>query len=280
MLNIVDLEKRWIKYKIKSYIPHITIVISLVIITVISLTFISTDSASKTDNILIETPVLEKISSQDKIIPQEFQVPTPKPIVKKEAPIERDKPITSVEEIHYTDKVHLTPSLDFMRKMQNSMQPYYKNDINSHEPSYNNYQAKKVEKVTPPKVEVVEQQQVIEEEYKLETQSKKIEIKHQNTQNDIHEIINRFKKNNNPALSLFVAKKYYELGDYEQAYNYALITNKINKDIESSWIIFTKSLIKLGKKDKAIVTLKQYIKQSHSSSARILLDEIYSGKFK
>jgi tetratricopeptide (TPR) repeat protein len=86
--------------------------------------------------------------------------------------------------------------------------------------------------------------------------------------------------NNNPALSLFVAKKYYELGDYAQAYNYALITNQINRDIEASWIIFTKSLVKLNKRDQAIQTLKDYIESSSSNTARILLEEIQSGKFK
>ena len=79
-----------------------------------------------------------------------------------------------------------------------------------------------------------------------------ISIKRQNTHEDIQHVIKRFKKSNNPALSLFVAKKYYELENYNAAYNYALITNELNNDIEESWIIFTKSLVKLGKKDKAI----------------------------
>ena len=134
-----------------------------------------------------------------------------------------------------------------VKKMQNSVQPYYiskKTNTESTQPT-----------------------------------SKKISIKRQNTQDDIHDIIKRFKNNNNPALSLFVAKKYYELGNYHQAYNYSLITNKINKEIKVSWIIFAKSLVKLGEKDKAISILKKYIQQSNSSSAQILLDEIRTGKF-
>jgi two-component SAPR family response regulator len=93
-------------------------------------------------------------------------------------------------------------------------------------------------------------------------------------------IIKRFKKNNSPALSLFIAKKYYEAEDYHNAYNYALITNNINREIESSWIIFSKSLVKLGKKELAIKTLQEYTGQSKSRSAKILLDEIQTGKFK
>jgi tetratricopeptide (TPR) repeat protein len=188
MLNIIELESRWFKYKVKSYLPHFSVLISLVIV------FFFVQKPSKV-------------------------------IVKKQIEM-------------------IVPSV---KKMQNSVQPYYiskKTNTESTQPT-----------------------------------SKKISIKRQNTQDDIHDIIKRFKNNNNPALSLFVAKKYYELGNYHQAYNYSLITNKINKEIKVSWIIFAKSLVKLGKRDKAISILKKYIQQSNSSSAQILLDEIRTGKF-
>ena len=114
----------------------------------------------------------------------------------------------------------------------------------------------------------------------LTHETNSITIKKQNTYEDIEYVIKRFKKNNNPALSLFVAKKYYELGEYKQAYNYALITNEINNNIEASWIIFSKSLVKLNQKAKAIQTLQQYINHSDSNQAKLLLKEILSGKFK
>ncbi|MBU4110699.1 CDC27 family protein, partial [bacterium] len=97
---------------------------------------------------------------------------------------------------------------------------------------------------------------------------------------DIEEIITRFKKNNNPALSLFIAKKYYELGEYRNAYNYSLITNELNKDIEASWILFAQSLVKLNEKDKAVKVLRDYIKHTNSNRANLLLNDILSGKFK
>ena len=59
-----------------------------------------------------------------------------------------------------------------------------------------------------------------------------IQINKQNTDDDIKHVIKRFKKNNNPALSLFIAKKYYDQGKYSKSYNYALITNGINKGDE------------------------------------------------
>lgn len=107
-----------------------------------------------------------------------------------------------------------------------------------------------------------------------------ISIARRDAQKDIADVIKRFNTNHNPALSLFVAKQYYQIGDYEQAYNYALITNDINNNIEESWIIFAKSLVQLGKKEQAIQTLQKYLSQSNSSQARQLLDEINTGKFK
>lgn len=78
-------------------------------------------------------------------------------------------------------------------------------------------------------------------------------------------MIKRFNTNHNPALSLFVAKQYYQIGDYEQAYNYALITNDINNNIEESWIIFAKSLVQLGKKSKQS---KRFKNISHNQTLR------------
>ncbi len=267
MLNLHELEQRWLRYKIKSYLPYLAIVLSVSVIFLSLFVFLREPSTPITKNITpIKAPV---ISPKPQVIlkPKQPQVEKKVLTQKKELPQVQKEIIPSPRS---TNKVILSPSLGFMKKMQTDQQPYYKNE---HTNENNDVQIK------APTVTVVRDDIQHVEHPKIET-VKKISITHKNTHNDIAEIISRFKKNNNPALSLFVAKKYYELGDYRQAYNYALITNQINQDIEVSWIIFTKSLVKLGEKKKAIKTLKQYIHQSHSNSAQILLDEIISGKFK
>jgi len=272
MLNIIDLEKRWLRYKLKSYIPHATIASSILIILSIILIYttqedVIVDRVEKPlhQNLIVQSESIT-IAPIEKIETEPIYV-EPKPIVvKKQLPLARPqyKEVTQVK---------LSPSLDFMKKMQDSRQPYYKN-----EPT--NGRSRTVRKETSATKKVIKTRAAPKQVKQDPVAIKKIQIKRQNTQNDIFEIIERFKKNNNPALSLFVAKKYYELGEYKQSYNYALITNQINKNIESSWIIFSKSLVKLGKRNKAIKTLQKYIKQSHSNAARILLDEIRSGKFR
>ena len=267
MLNVIELENRWLRYKIKSYLPHVTITISLLLITLIAYSFMSDFSSSaseKKELIATTAPIVQEKVVETKVITKEI---TPAPVVERTQKV--PTPIHRESESKKTMK--LSPSLDFMKKMQNSVQPYYVNE----------HPRRPVKKpvVRAPKVERVPKAKQIVKVPKKQEEPQRINIKRQNTQNDIQEIVKRFKTNNNPALSLFVAKKYYELGNYNQAYNYALITNQINKDIDVSWIIFTKSLVKLGKKDMAINTLKKYISQSHSNRAQILLDEIQSGKF-
>lgn len=96
---------------------------------------------------------------------------------------------------------------------------------------------------------------------------------------DIQEVIARFKKNKNPALSLFVAKRYYAIGNFQQAYNYALMTNELDNNIEDSWLIFAQSLYKLDQKEMAIKTLKTYINESGSVKARIAVEQMEAGSF-
>lgn len=274
MLNTRDLEERWLKYKVKSYIPHAIITISLtVIVIVISTVFNSTKEKKET----IATPkvkIEKKLEKDETVVVQVAKIaPVEKEIIQvKKIDIQERPKIIQTTSKSDDETLKLTPSLDFMKKMQHSSLPYYQEEVITQQEVNNNTQI--VEEVQELDIDENTQTAVIEVE------SKKISIKRRDSQDDIRHIIKRFKKNNNPALSLFVAKKYYELGEYHKAYNYALITNEIDRDIEASWIIFAKSLVKLNQKEMAIKTLQKYIENSHSSNAKILLDEILAGKFK
>ncbi len=269
MLNVHDLEKRWKSYKIKSFLPYFIITMILFISIPIVYIFYTNDNA----NVLLHKSIIQKknlppiavTKEENKTIPAIKNITTKKSLIIQKVPL--NKEIQTLQ-----------PSMDFMQNIQHtSAQPQY---IKQQNPK-KRPTAKKIRKKVKPKII----QEVIQDITPEVTPTKKepkvvITIERKETKNDIYEIIKRFKNNNNPALSLFVAKKYYELGNYGQSYNYALITNQINSNIEASWIVFAKSLVKLHKKDKAIQTLKEYIKVSHSSNAEILLNEITSGRFK
>ena len=289
MLNTRDLEERWLKYKIKSYIPHATITISIVVIILITSILFNSNEENKT-GFQKKSETIKRIQKEEKPI---IKVVETTPFVEKGTPVVKIKPEKVPNTIMEIKKqssfnnnnnnnddlslLKLTPSLDFMKKMQHSSLPYYQDELNIEKEVNSNtpvHTAQIVEEVQELNIEEDTESAVVEEK------AEKMTIQRRDTSDDIRHIIKRFKKNNNPALSLFIAKKYYELGEYHKAYNYALITNEIDREIDASWIVFAKSLVKLNQKEMAIKTLTQYIENSHSSSAKILLDEILSGKFK
>ena len=293
MLNINELENRWKIYKIKSYIPHVTILVSLLIIVTVILFVLNTNDK--------KAPLQKEIK---KVIVQKQE--TPKPIIKKKIkntikndeaikPIKlvasekkvKIKPVQHKEEKtqiittkkNIKTKVLISPSLDFMKNMQNNTLGYYAQDSDQER------RKKAPKRVSSNQLKEIKQEQkktinIIKKSTSSNGTRKSISINRQNNYEDINHVIKRFQKNNNPALSLFVARKYYELGKYKKSYNYALITNNINNEIEASWIIFAKSLIKLKKKEQAKKVLQKYIDRSFSNRAKILLDDINTGEFK
>ncbi len=234
MLNIKELEKRWLYYKIKSYIPHALIAVVLLII----LSTIAIFLTSKKQHINSINKTASLISPKKPAMPfiNHIQDETSIPLRKKEK-IETDSQ-KHVKKVIKRDKI--TTKIAVAKEQYLNLEPKEAPALHKHSI---------------------------------------ITIERKESKKDIDDVIKRFKNNHNPALSLFVAKKYYELGEYKQAYNYALITNGINNNIEASWLIFVKSLVKLHKKDMAIKTLIKYINYSHSENAKILLDNIKSGKF-
>lgn len=280
MLNVNELEIRHKKYKLKSYIPYFVLTaITAVFGFVVAFVLYNSDSnieAINEDQIQKEPVAIaqKEINSTIEDNNLTAKETIPEPIAVENTVIAENQ-----------EKVILAPSLDFIRKIESDSPIHYENrgrdNLNS-----TNTETKKIkeipvaikeEKKEEPLPVVVEK---IEEKMQKVDSKGSVNIKIKNDENEIEEVIKRFKVNNNPALSLFIAKKYYQLGDYNKAYNYALTTNEINNNIEESWIIFSKSLVKLNKKDMAVQTLKKYIEHSGSSQAKQLLDEILSGKFR
>ncbi len=333
MVDLHKLEQRWLRYKIKYYLPHFAVTISIIVIT--STLIIYDKNFSKE---------IRKKETKKKQIEKKVALQTSIPIkkrikkrIKKKTPSK--KPMRSIA-INKKAVVH-SPSSDIMKKSPTQMQAHDKDknittqDINITTQDINitaqdkniSTQDKNItaqdknitaqdKNITAQDKNITAQDKNITAQDKnistqdinttiqdkksvkdtiqreqtntltpVETPLQKEEPHHisiikKDTHNDIVEIIQRFNKNNNPALSLFIAEKYYALGNYRQSRHYALITNNLNKDIELSWIIFTKSLVKLGERKKAIQTLQKYLEYNHSNRVQTLLDKIRSGKLK
>ena len=267
MHNISSLERQWVKYKIKFFLPYIIIFLfAIILIVTLSFILISKDQNKKLDENIIQ----EKYVQVNKEVEEE-NISTKNKVVEKA--IQQTQIVDSIEK-NENKKIVLTPSFDFMKKLRTD--------------SIHSYDSKQVEQYTQTTINTKEdklnpiQEEILNKDLNTinNNQKPQIDIKMKEDRSDVKDVIKRFKKNNNPALSLFVAKKYYQYKDYQKAYNYALITNEINNEIEESWIIFAKSLVKLNKRKKAVQTLTRYVNHSGSGNAKVLLDNIKSGKFK
>jgi len=93
----------------------------------------------------------------------------------------------------------------------------------------------------------------------------------------LREIAKRFRLGHDTDDSLFLAKTYYRQGKYKKAAYWALQTNKVNENIEESWLIFAKAKVKSGQRNEAIRILNTYIKRTRSVEAKVLLKKIKRG---
>ncbi len=112
------------------------------------------------------------------------------------------------------------------------------------------------------------------------TPTKHVDIKvtSKNSKVTVQEMEARFKNTHDKDDALFLARYYYDAKKYSKALQWALETNKLDSEIEESWILFGKSKAKLGSRKEAIRVLQAYIERSESRKAKILLDKIRRGK--
>lgn len=255
MLDIHNLEHRWLKYKIKSYLPHAVFVFFTVLLLFTASVWVWPKKTT--------SPHLSQ--SKTKLPVQNLSAVTKKPAVPQ------------------NDTVILEPSMEFVQALNERERA---SEISSETPNVQTVKsATHVAVPLPPppvpkELLLPESQPVAAKIQSPQSSKTMLSVNRNESPLDIVEVQQRFKESSNPTLGLFIARYYYDHGNYSEAYNYALKTNAINSHIDESWIIFSKSLVKLGKTDQAKKTLQLYISQSGSDTAKTLLDIIEKGNFK
>ena len=232
MIDIQTLERRWLNYKLRSYLPKVIVTILFLSLgAILFYFFLYKQQIKQQEKVNIET--------NSSTIKQLIQ-----PTIQKQQ---------KKEESHSTPPATtlLQPSYEFLDHIQKEEKKAPKpHQTKKREPT-----KKKIQKIN-------------------------IQLKRVDTSEKLNEIIQRFNTTNDPKLSLFIAKKYYDKHMYKNAYNYALKTNKLDSNIEDSWIIFTKALIKLNKKQMAVDILNEYVRQTNSQKAKLLLQQVQNGTFR
>lgn len=251
MLNIKDLERRWLRYKIKSYAPHAVGGVLLFSIVIGASWFFSMPMQSK--NVEKPKSTLQQSNSAQQITP---------PIAEESTTV-------------------LEPSMEFVQSFQNTLQEQETDAVPKAAPMPHVSASLPPPKVlsmpdtAAPTAPIAQPARTFSKE-----PDRSLSINRNESKLDIEELQHRFKETSNVNLGLFIARYYYDRGEYGEAYNYALKTNTINNKIDESWILFAKSLAKLGKTEQAKKTLQLYVQQSNSENAKGLLEAIEKGTFK
>jgi hypothetical protein len=300
MLDVDALERRWLKYKLKQFLPYLFYPLSVVGVVVLGIFLFKTFQPSP----VIGTPTiaLKPISNSIASSPKPLLVPAnpteTKTVLEPSMQFVQTLPIPSAQE-----EVKVSAPVQAPEKVPVVVE---KEKVVSKQESV----LAKKEKIIPKKESVLAKKEVttlVEPKVKALKPTNKPPLIYPFAQTrepnlspppllnggssqvrasssaqypvtlDIHEMEDRFKNNNNPYLGLYIARYYYDHGNYNDAYNYALKTNALNNAMEESWLIATKSLVKLGKTDQAKRALQVYVAQSNSERARNLLDSLEGG---
>jgi len=254
VLDIKDLERRWLKYKIKFFLPYIVAFISIIAITIGTITWFTKPSNESVQNhIQKKSQVSANLSKQkeNSTLPAITVLEPSMDFVQtfSETPYKEETPISN------TPKPVVSPSSSTL-----TMPPPPKM-LSMPEPGSSGQPVEEIS-VSPSKSQ------------------KTLSINRNENKLDIEALKQRFKETPNANLGLFLTRYYYDQSNYSESYNYALKTNAINSKLDDSWILFSKSLVKLGKTEQAKKTLQVYIQQSNSENAKVLLDSIDKGTFR
>lgn len=254
MLDIKNLERRWLKYKIRSYAPYaLGAIVSVSIVVGVFSWFISAPGQTKN-----EIPHRRAAAEVNISAPQHSQ-----------APVEENQTL-------------LEPSMEFVQAFQNHPGEPETPPVSPPKPAPK-APAASPSSLPPPKVlqmpELPGSLAVAAKTVSKGAEKASLSINRNESEFNIAELHRRFKETGNANLGLFIARYHYDHGEYAESYNYALKTNAINNKIDESWILFSKSLIKLGKTEQAKKTLQLYIQQTNSENAKGLLDALDKGTF-
>lgn len=260
MIDIHNLERRWLRYKLKSYLPYGITAFSIVLLSIG--TFILWPKNGELPKSPVTPPAAKKIHAESSATPPVLAAQNTTTVLEP-----------SMDFVHSFNPAPLAVAQEPVAEKAIVTKPVAKSV-----PPLPKAPALKPPVLTPPPAPAAPSLSV--QKVVPPQPSESLTINRNETALDIGELEKRFKENSNANLGLFIARYYYDHGNYAEAYNYALKTNAVNSRIDESWLIFSKSLVKLGKTEQAKKTLQLYISQSGSDSARGLLDTIERGSLK
>jgi len=296
MINIIQLEKRWLRYKTKIYRSLLFILFFLLAIPYLSYYLFQQYNLmveSKDEHNISKVEIQsEQLSSKDELAP------------KVEKKLTNDYDVNDVNDVLLAPSI---PIIDFNneKKIDRAVEQkkaeqkkaeqkqIYRSRV-KREQAYRQKMAKRRElerkralaKKSLDKKKLVKANSstalssselgVVNGDDIDKKESKKINF-NRSGNNYMSIMKSKFTQNKNPREAILISTAYYKAGNYVESEKWALSANNLDENIEESWFLFAKSKAKLGKDREAIKILLSYYKKTKSDKAKELITKIKSG---
>lgn len=287
-IDIVDLEKRVFRYRLKQKIHYIIVLfLSLLISGIVVYFYYNPFSFMATKKeVLPALPVLETnisiVKPELSVVKEEMKQKTPPPEMVIEEKIPETVPVQTLMLQLPTIKANNSDK-------KNTNSPILKESLDKkfpHEVVEDDIENKILMRKMSTKAEetfyrsmdeTIESKNMLAPPLEEEKPKGLIKIETQEV-NSIVYLKDKFEKTQNIIFALMLSEEYYLSKNYSESNKWALIANGIDSDNEKSWMWFAKSKVKLGQKEDAIVALKAYLKNNKSKTIENLLNQINVGE--
>ena len=246
MYDIKPLEEEWKRYKKKKRKPWYAFIFSILIIAALAFSFLN-----------YKDVIFSKFENNESVV-----VEKPKPSV-----ILLDSALTTLEVKKEIIEKSIVKEL-IIEKSTNDNSVEIETDDSSDDPM--RYEHPNAKKVSITVTEAIKKPVIVEKPRK----KMHLNIIETTSASAYRDVAKRFADTSDTDDSLFLARTYYEKGNNKKAIYWALETNKVNSNIEESWLIFAKAKARSGHKNEAISILSSYIKRSNSAEAKALLKKL------
>jgi tetratricopeptide (TPR) repeat protein len=255
MHEIHELERRWLRYKIKKTLkPFFGVIGAAVLFVGGFFVYDFLIHSQKAHAPLTSTNEPSKVQQNAQV-----QTRTNEQIVQKQS---EEKSIAIVAYEPDLSRFETAPS---------------EVKIAAHEPAFEETVALNEQTQAEPVQQIKQQPEPQEQVVVQEQKKEEVNITKSKTAFDPLEYEKKFNETNDIKFALFLANYYYDKKNYEASYKWAYTINQIHPTNEDGWLFFAKSLYKLEKKEDAIKVLRTYLRHYNSNSAQKLLSQIVQG---
>jgi len=265
MVKINELEKKWYYYKFKKFLVSAVGLSTMVLLILLAYYFYITQNNDSIDK---KTMYMTNVLGVSKVVEPKIEEINTTIVLAKTLPSKKIEEVALEPVIPVIDMVKeeaIKYAVKPKVKRSNSLPVNQSNLVKAKPNSY--LTARELSQISKVDTTQVSQPHVTK---KMKFQTTSV--------NYIETMQKKFSKSKNARDAILIAKAFYKKSNYSKSEEWALSANKLDKNLDESWLLFAKSKAKLGKKQEAINILASYYKKSESAKAKVLIGQIKTGK--